>query len=389
MTSSTKRVTCMPRRRRSACTPSGQAVRACCLPRAAAAGRRRRRRRGGGHRRPRGVSAQVARILSLDVDGTGFPAIGQRDPVAGRLQQRYPGLRPVTFWSPYEVAAWTIIGQRIRITQAARIKAHMAQQLGEPVALHTGRLAAFPAPARLAALDGFPGLSDRKIQWLRSLAAAALDGRLDARRLRALPREQALAELRALPGIGGFSAELILLRGAGDPRPLPQPRTSPATRHSTCLPPGRAPCARAAAHDRRGLAPLRHLGQPAAAHRTRRRHPRDRKPGAPRPGARASQLTGTQRWAGSPVPPASQTSTAAPAARLPHRHPQYPPRRFLHTSGVTPKPRRPPHHAPGPADLPLVLRHAHVPDLASPDGTPTPARAHPQPGSHSLRENRR
>ena len=72
------------------------------------------------------VRAQVERILSLDVDGSGFPAVGERDPVVGRLQQSYPGLRPVGFWSPYEAAAWTIIGHRIRIRQAAAIKARMA-----------------------------------------------------------------------------------------------------------------------------------------------------------------------------------------------------------------------------------------------------------------------
>jgi len=51
------------------------------------------------------VRARVARVLSLDVDGTGFPAVGTRDPVVARLQGRYPGLRPVTLWSPYEAAA--------------------------------------------------------------------------------------------------------------------------------------------------------------------------------------------------------------------------------------------------------------------------------------------
>jgi DNA-3-methyladenine glycosylase II len=170
---------------------------------------------------PELVRAQVARILSLDVDGTGFPRVGQHDPVVRRLQQRYPGLRPVTFWSPYEAAAWTVISQRIRITQAATVKARIADQLGERVELHGDTLAAFPAPARLATLDGFPGLPDRKVRWLRAVAAAALDGQLDAARLRSLPPERALAELRALPGIGGFAAELILLRGAGDPDHFP------------------------------------------------------------------------------------------------------------------------------------------------------------------------
>src|SRR6202046_4333572 len=74
------------------------------------------------------VRAQVERILSLDVDGSGFPAVGERDPVVGRLQQRFPGLRPVGFWSPYEAAAWTIIGHRIRIRQGAAIKGRTCWQ---------------------------------------------------------------------------------------------------------------------------------------------------------------------------------------------------------------------------------------------------------------------
>ena len=168
------------------------------------------------------VRDQVARILSLDVDGTGFPAVGERDPVVGGLQRRYPGLRPVGFWSPYEAAAWAIIGARISIRQAAAIKARMAAELGQAVSFGGSTLSAFPAPHRLASLDGFPGLAGRKPEWLRSLAVAALDGRLDAARLRALPAEEALAQLKELPGVGGFSAELVLLRGAGAPDEVPR-----------------------------------------------------------------------------------------------------------------------------------------------------------------------
>ena len=168
------------------------------------------------------VREQVARILSLDVDGSGFPAVGERDPVVAGLQRRYPGLRPVCFWSPYEAAAWAIIGARIRVGQAAAIKARMARELGQSVSFGGRALSAFPAPPRLASLDGFPGLAGRKPEWLRSLAVAALDGRLDAARLRALPAEEALAQLKELPGIGDFSAELVLLRGAGAPDEIPR-----------------------------------------------------------------------------------------------------------------------------------------------------------------------
>ena len=43
---------------------------------------------------------QALAVLSLDVDGTGFPEVGRRDPVIGRLQQTYSFLRPVCFHSP-------------------------------------------------------------------------------------------------------------------------------------------------------------------------------------------------------------------------------------------------------------------------------------------------
>lgn len=167
------------------------------------------------------VRAQVERILSLDVDGGGFPEVGRRDPVVGRLQTRYPGLRLVNFYSTYEAAAWAIIGQRIRIVQAARLKDRMARELGPAVEVHGETLHAFPGPARLRELDGFTGLFGRKVEWLRALAEAAQEGRLDAARLRALPAEQALAALRELPGIGAFGSEHILLRGAGEPDYLP------------------------------------------------------------------------------------------------------------------------------------------------------------------------
>ena len=171
------------------------------------------------------IRDQVARILSLDVDGSGFAAVGTANPVVAGLQHRYPGLRPVGFWSPYEAAAWAIISQRIRIRQATTVKARMSEQLGVPVSFGDHVVHAFPAPQQLVTLDGFGGLSGRKPEWLRSLARAALDGRLDTAHLRAQPYEEALAGLTQLPGIGPFAAELVLLRGAGQVDRIPQHET--------------------------------------------------------------------------------------------------------------------------------------------------------------------
>src|SRR5215217_3747787 len=170
---------------------------------------------------PDATREQVARILSLDVDGSGFPEVGRRDPVVGALQARYPGLRPVCFYSPYEAAAWALIGQRIRIVQAARIKNRMAEELGPTVEIHGVRHHAFPGPRRLETLEAFPGLTARKVEYLRRLGREAAEQKLEAAYLRSLPEQEAFARLEDLPGIGPFSSGLVLLRGAGTPDRLP------------------------------------------------------------------------------------------------------------------------------------------------------------------------
>jgi DNA-3-methyladenine glycosylase II len=159
--------------------------------------------------------AQAMATFSLDVDGTGFPEVGTRDPVIGDLQARYGWLRPVCFHSPYEAAVNFVVGQRISMRQARAVRARLALDLGDSVELAGQTVRAFPRPERLAALATFPGLPDEKLGRLRGIAEAAADGLLDRDRLRALPVSDALAELRRLRGVGPFAAQGILHRGAG------------------------------------------------------------------------------------------------------------------------------------------------------------------------------
>lgn len=164
---------------------------------------------------------QAARSLSLDIDGRGLAAVGERDPVVAELLARWPGLRPVCFASPYEAAAWAVLSHRIRITQAAALRARIAERHGTAVEIAGTTLRAFPGPAELPAAVAAEGLPEVKVERLRAVAAAALDGVLDAVVLRALPVAEALARLRTISGIGPFSAELILVRGAGHPDVFP------------------------------------------------------------------------------------------------------------------------------------------------------------------------
>jgi DNA-3-methyladenine glycosylase II len=158
---------------------------------------------------------QALAACSLDSPASDWPAVGQRDPVIGNLQQRYNFLRPVLFHSPYESAASFIIGHRISMRQGRAIRQAMAQDIGEKLSFGDMTLYAFPQPQILRDLTAFKGLNDEKIQRLHNIAEAALDGLLDRTYLRSLPTDQALAKLRSLRGVGAFFSQGILLRGAG------------------------------------------------------------------------------------------------------------------------------------------------------------------------------
>jgi DNA-3-methyladenine glycosylase II len=158
------------------------------------------------------AAAQVGRFLALDVDGRGWPEVGRRDPVIADAQARLPGLRPCGFHSPYEAAAWAVLAQRLRIVQAARLRAELIARHGEG--------GAFPPPHLLARLDlDLPG---RKSEYLKAVAEAAADGLLDGAALRAVDPDQAVQRVQQVRGLGPFAAELVVIRGANAPDALPR-----------------------------------------------------------------------------------------------------------------------------------------------------------------------
>ncbi|MFI9594005.1 DNA-3-methyladenine glycosylase family protein [Nonomuraea sp. NPDC052265] len=218
------------------------------------------------------IRGEVARIFSLDVDATGFAALGEADPVLGDVQRDRPGLRPVCFWSPWEAACWAVIVQRSSMLVASRIKQRIADRYGATVTVDGQAYQAFPPPVSLVDAGGL-GLPVQKEEWLRGLARAALDGVLTTKHLRSLAPEDALAELRA--------ARRGAVLGRSDPDPrggrarrVPR-RRAPAVRHpargvraARGRPGGRLP------QDRRVVAALPLVGLVPV--------PRHRLPGSPR-----------------------------------------------------------------------------------------------------------
>ena len=189
------------------------------------------------------VTRQVRRILSLDHPGGEWLAVGERDPVIGRLQRAHAGLRPVLFHSPYEAAVWAIISARRQRTQAATLRTRIASEYGRTFTIAGQRTYAFPLPEQLLALDTISGVDDIRLQRLHGIARAALDGNLEPASLRAMEPELALRNLTTLAGIGPTYATLILLRATGvtDVMTFSEPRLASYVSHFYDLGPAAAP----------------------------------------------------------------------------------------------------------------------------------------------------
>lgn len=161
------------------------------------------------------VRGEVARILSLDRDARRWPEVAGGDRVLRGLLARHPGFRPVLFHSPYEAAAWSVLYGRKRLAQVRRLRDRLAAEYGDTYEVAGETLLAFPPAERLLEVTPQPWLPDILVERLHAVARRALEARLDTGRLLEMDPDQALAELRTLPGVGPFFANLILQRAAG------------------------------------------------------------------------------------------------------------------------------------------------------------------------------
>ena len=128
----------------------------------------------------------------MDVDARDWPDVGVRDQVIADAQATLPGLRPCGFHSPYEAAVWSVLSQRIRIQQAARLRDLIVERHGDG--------GAFPSPQVLRDLDlDLPG---RKAEYLHAVADAALDGVLGFDPLRSVDPDEAIATVQQVKGLG-------------------------------------------------------------------------------------------------------------------------------------------------------------------------------------------
>lgn len=161
------------------------------------------------------VRRQLERILSLDHDGEAYAALLASDPVLTAAAKRSPGFRPPVFYSPYAAAGWLVLGHRVRRAQATKWQGEIARACGDVITVDGVELASFPQPESFLSRRGFEGIPEIKWTRLQAVARAAINGQLELERLVSRPYSVAHAALTRIHGVGPWTADGILFRGAG------------------------------------------------------------------------------------------------------------------------------------------------------------------------------
>jgi AraC family transcriptional regulator of adaptative response / DNA-3-methyladenine glycosylase II len=164
------------------------------------------------------VIARVRAWLDLDADPAAIDAVLGAD-FPGAAGLRVPGTL-----DGFELAVRAVLGQQITVAAARTLAQRLVQQLGEPLANPTlGLTHLFPTPAALAEADGDAlgqlGIVRQRQAALQALARAVAGGQIQLHAGADLPAT--LAALKALPGIGDWTAQYIALRALRWPDAFP------------------------------------------------------------------------------------------------------------------------------------------------------------------------
>jgi 3-methyladenine DNA glycosylase/8-oxoguanine DNA glycosylase len=157
--------------------------------------------------------------LGVDEDLRGFLRGFARDPLIGRSLRRRPWLRVVRRPEPFEALVWAICEQLIEYERAVAIQRRLVAALGRRASDWDGvrgGLRDLPAAAELAGtapalLQSFDLAGARAIALVRAAREVAR-GRVD---LHSPEHERGWRRLRAIPGIGSWTVEMLALHGQG------------------------------------------------------------------------------------------------------------------------------------------------------------------------------
>jgi 3-methyladenine DNA glycosylase/8-oxoguanine DNA glycosylase len=165
------------------------------------------------------VSGTVRRILGLDVDLAPFYVAARQFLPLHLAVEALRGVRPPRFPTLFETLTNVVPFQQVSLAASAAVVGRIVERCGLRLKVDHQVYYAFPRPESVSAMDvselHLLGLSRAKAATLHDLAMRILSGELREEQLEELSSESVMETLTALPGIGPWSAGLVLLRGLG------------------------------------------------------------------------------------------------------------------------------------------------------------------------------
>ncbi|HET7369954.1 MAG TPA: AlkA N-terminal domain-containing protein [Gammaproteobacteria bacterium] len=165
------------------------------------------------------LGARLSGMLRLQLDPAPLQDLAESEPALRSTTQALRGMRPPRFGEWYEAFGNVIPFQQVSLEAGIAIVGRFIERFGEQLEFEGRRYYAFPDPVKVADahLDSVRecGLSRTKAGSLQRIARLIASGELSEARIAALPTADAVAALKELPGIGPWSAGLVLLRGLG------------------------------------------------------------------------------------------------------------------------------------------------------------------------------
>ncbi|MEE1886670.1 DNA-3-methyladenine glycosylase 2 family protein [Pseudomonas carassii] len=175
------------------------------------------------------ISDSLASVLPTLINRVRAAFDLDADPVAihSVLQVTFPqseGMRVPGALDGFELAVRAVLGQQITVVAARTLGARLVAAFGEPIQTPVAALdRLFPTPASLAAASGDAlgrlGITRQRQAALKALAEAVGEGRLVLSP--GVDVAATCAQLRALPGIGDWTAQYIALRALRWPDAFP------------------------------------------------------------------------------------------------------------------------------------------------------------------------
>jgi AraC family transcriptional regulator, regulatory protein of adaptative response / DNA-3-methyladenine glycosylase II len=161
------------------------------------------------------IVARVRRQFDIGADIETIDAQLSNDPLLAPLIAQRPGLRAPGGWDGFELAVRAILGQQISVAAARRLAGQVVALHGKPLpkayAGHPGLSRLFPTAERLAKVKSIDvGMPAARLATLKAMAEAAVaDNNLFRQ---AASVDEAIVRLKAIRGIGEWTAQYIALR---------------------------------------------------------------------------------------------------------------------------------------------------------------------------------